>query len=448
MLTVLVVDDDDFFRKAVKLILEKHRYVVAEAPNGRVAKDIISAGRFDMVLSDIRMPHFTGLELLEWVQAHKKELPLVLCTGFGNILETKKAGELGARAFLTKPFKDADLLEIVNGILRPVKPEEKSAAVSFDDQYCRVSIDDFTVGKQISFAVSIRLSSSKYIKVAHMGENIDIEQIKNYKSKGITHLYVKKEDYARLVGFNLALARKIKEADKIPPEKKKQFMKYTGEVILEQAFVAGLNENSMRTAKEFIDTSMAVVSEDEDAFSMLMHLNSHSDYQYAHALGVSTMAVVVAKAVDWGSPANLFKVSMAGLFHDIGKKEIPREILEKPRHMLTTEERSLIETHPMRGKEILQSIRTMPDDVVQAAYQHHEDCLGQGFPRRLKKNDIHPFARLIYLVDIFVNYTLRGPLSEGMDAHMAITKIEMYHKEEVDELLFAALKRSVDKKAA
>src|SRR3954466_7692227 len=123
MLTILVVDDDDFFRKAVKLILEKYRYAVAEAPNGRVAKDILSAGKFDLVISDIRMPHFTGVELLEWTQAHKKEVPLVLVTGFANLMETKQAADLGAKAFLTKPFKDADLLSIVEGILRPKKPE-------------------------------------------------------------------------------------------------------------------------------------------------------------------------------------------------------------------------------------------------------------------------------------------------------------------------------------
>lgn len=324
---------------------------------------------------------------------------------------------------------------------------EKPPAVNLDDQYCRVSIDDFTVGKKTPLAVSIRLSSTKYVKVAHAGEDVNVEQIKSYKKRGITHLYLKKADYAQFVGFNLALARKIKDADKIPVEKKQQFMKYTGEVILEQAFVNGINENSIQSAKEFIDTSMAIVSEDEDAFSMLMALNNHSDYHYAHALGVSAMGVVVAKLMDWGSPQNLFKISVAGLFHDIGKKEIPRDILEKPRHMLTEAERSLLETHAMRGKEILQSIRTIPDDVVQVAYQHHEDCLGQGFPRRLKKNEIHPFARLMYLLDLFVTYTLKGPFSEGMNAHAAVTKIDTYHREEVDDQILGALKKSLDRNA-
>ncbi len=51
------------------------------------------------------------------------------------------------------------------------------------------------MGKQIPFALSIRLSSTKYIKVAHKGENVDLEQIKTYKNKGINFLYVKKESF-------------------------------------------------------------------------------------------------------------------------------------------------------------------------------------------------------------------------------------------------------------
>jgi HD-GYP domain-containing protein (c-di-GMP phosphodiesterase class II) len=82
----------------------------------------------------------------------------------------------------------------------------------------------------------------------------------------------------------------------------------------------------------------------------------------------------------------------------------------------------------------------VPDDIIQVAYQHHEDCLAHGYPRRLKKSEIHPFARIIYLVDLFCNYTINGPHSEGVPAKEAIAKIEVFHKEEVDEALFSALK--------
>jgi putative nucleotidyltransferase with HDIG domain len=439
---VLLVDDDDFFRKAIREILEAHKFSVVEAPNGKIAKDVLAAGKFEIIISDIQMPYLTGLELLEWVRTHKPEVPLVLVTGFGLLVETKSAADLGAAGFIAKPFKDTDVLEITNSVLK-LNKNEKPINVNLDEQYCRVSIEDFVMGKQIPFAVSIRLSATKYIKVAHKGENIDIEKIKGYKNKGITHLFVKKEDYAQLVGFNLKLAKAVKASNQISEEKKKAFLKYTGEVVLEQAFAVGMNEGTFRTAKDFIETSLSVVSEDEDTLSLLMLLNSHSDYQYAHALGVSTVAVMVAKAIGWDSPANIFKLGLSGMFHDIGKKEIPKEIIEKPRHLLTASERSLVETHVVRGKDILQMVRAMPDDIVKVASQHHEDCLGQGYPRRLKKNEIHPFARIIFLVDLFCNYTIRNTHSDGIPADQAISKIETFHNDEVDQELFSALKSAI-----
>lgn len=153
---------------------------------------------------------------------------------------------------------------------------------------------------------------------------------------------------ASLVGFNLKLAKSMKDAGAISAEKKKAFLQYTGESVLEQAFVGGLDEKAFRSAKDFVETSLSIVAEDEDSLSLLMGLNEHSDYQYAHALGVSAISVMIAKQMNWDSAANIFKISMAGLFHDIGKKEIDKDIVDKPRHLLTAKERSLIETHANR----------------------------------------------------------------------------------------------------
>lgn len=100
----------------------------------------------------------------------------------------------------------------------------------------------------------------------------------------------------------------------------------------------------------------------------------------------------------------------------------------------------MLEAHAIRGKDILQALPAMPIDIVQLVYQHHEDCLGQGYSRRIKKTYSHPFARLMLLTDLFCNYTIRGPKSEACSAIEAIAKIDMYQKEEVDEAMFTALK--------
>src|SRR4051812_38356235 len=102
MYKVLIAEDDEFFRKALVESL-KGSYDVMSVENGKKARDIIAVAKFDLILSDIQMPFFSGLDLLAWVKEHKPT-PFILMTGFSHILETKAAHELGAEDFLAKPF--------------------------------------------------------------------------------------------------------------------------------------------------------------------------------------------------------------------------------------------------------------------------------------------------------------------------------------------------------
>ncbi|GEM_PF-3389320 len=85
----------------------------------------------------------------------------------------------------------------------------------------------------------------------------------------------------------------------------------------------------------------------------------------------------------WTAPSTLYKVSLAGLFHDIGYKELDRELITKKRALLTSDEIHLIESHVTRGRDIILSLAGIPEDIALIVYQHHEDCLGQGYPKRL-----------------------------------------------------------------
>ncbi|MEN0059815.1 MAG: response regulator, partial [Bdellovibrio sp.] len=102
MKKILLVEDDEFFRAAVKSILAS-KYEIMEASNGRVAQELIMMSTPDLVISDIQMPHFSGIELLEWIQAKQQQVPVILMTGFSEILETTKAHQMGAKDFIPKP---------------------------------------------------------------------------------------------------------------------------------------------------------------------------------------------------------------------------------------------------------------------------------------------------------------------------------------------------------
>lgn len=443
LIKVLLVEDDELFRSTIKRSILKKSCEVTEAPNGKVAKEIMSLHKFDLVISDIQMPHLTGIELLEWV---KKNSPtgVVLMTGFSQILETKKAYDIGADEFLAKPFKEIELHQILEKyIAKNSAPiEAPRAEEDLDGHYCKVSVDEFLSEKEAEFDLYIRVSNTKYIKIAHTGGKISDDRIHAYKEKGVHYIYVRKEDFPRVVKFNLRVAKAATQSDQLKTEKKLNFMKHTAQLILENAFVNGVNKDSFRDSKEFIATSMNVLTDDDQVFALLEILSTHADYLYAHSLGVSTFSIMIGKELGWSSAPTLFKLAMGGLFHDIGKKEIPKEILEKPRALLSQKERSIIESHATRGKEILESLGTVPSEVVLIAYEHHEDAMGQGFPRGIGKNEIHPLTKVVQVANIFCEYTIKFRADiNPIDGKEALSKMESYKAETMDKDAFNALKK-------
>lgn len=432
---ILVVEDDQFFREAISDLLKK-KYDVQEVANGKGAIEIMNLMDFDLVLSDIQMPGLTGIELLEWSQKNRP-MPFVIMTGFSMLLETKTAFDLGAKGFVAKPFKNAELFAVIDGIIGEAKME--LAEIQPKQEYCKVSIDEFVARPKIDFDVFIKLSETKVIKLANQGEELPKERVQHYKEKGVKYLHILKEDFGKLVDFNINLTRLIKDRDDISREKKLNFIKYTGEVIMEKVFVVGLDKKSFNDAQNFINMSLGVICSSNEHLDLLEHLNSNSDQVYAHSLGVALYSVMVAKKLFFESNPVLFKIMTAGMYHDIGKKEIDKQILEKPRHLLTQQERKIFETHPTRSQEILMQVSGISEEVSQLVAEHHEDMTGNGYPFNKLLKYQHPLSRILQAVNIFMDLVLKSD-GTGMTGPAAISYMEKIYDNRVDKKVMAALK--------
>jgi putative nucleotidyltransferase with HDIG domain len=438
---ILIVEDSEVFRSTLADVLATH-FSVFEAPDGKEAREILSISQFDLVLSDIQMPFLNGVELLEWVKKNKT-CKFILMTGFSHLLETKRATDLGADDFLAKPFDINELIKKIQNLLIPQKADEHRTEESKRDQdadYCKVPIEDFISEKNTEYGIYIRINSSRYIKIAHQGGRISNERCQQYKQNGVSFVYVKNSDFEKVVGFNLNLSKVLLKSA-VDEDKKKRFLRYTGELILENTFVNGLNKDSFAFAKDFVEMSIKTMAQDSDVENVLNLLAEHSDFLYAHSLAVSTFAVQIGRALDWHSPITLFKLGAGGLFHDIGKKEIPRELLLKPRASTNQKERAQIETHTLRGKEILDSMKAIPSEVSRIAYEHHESPNGQGFPLNLTRNQIHPLTYVVGAANIFCNYVIKSPINPNpMTAKEAIAYMESSRADELDKQSLEALK--------
>jgi DNA-binding response OmpR family regulator len=124
---VLLVEDDEEMRRMLAAALRRDGLRVAEAANGDDAMAWLApwamAGRRDaapdLIVSDIRLPYFSGLEILEGVQITAERVPVILITGFPDDETIERARDLGAACVLAKPFDLADFKRAVRLALRP-----------------------------------------------------------------------------------------------------------------------------------------------------------------------------------------------------------------------------------------------------------------------------------------------------------------------------------------
>jgi DNA-binding NtrC family response regulator len=115
---ILVVEDDASARQACRILLEDAGYQVQVASSAQDAVQILAQRRyFDLVLTDLRMPGMSGLDLLAHVHENYRGLPVAMMTAHGSSQQEADAFARGVRAFIPKPFTEEELLAAVEGAI-------------------------------------------------------------------------------------------------------------------------------------------------------------------------------------------------------------------------------------------------------------------------------------------------------------------------------------------
>lgn len=142
----------------------------------------------------------------------------------------------------------------------------------------------------------------------------------------------------------------------------------------------------------------------------LYDLRSYDEYTYHHSVNVAIYSVAVGKKLGL-SEEDLKMLCLASLTHDLGKLQIPEEILNKP-GKLTDKEYDQIKMHPKYAFDRLQGVSNVPAKVRQAVLCHHENENGWGYPLGKSKNEIPYLAKIIHAVDVYDALTSRRSYKE------------------------------------
>ncbi|MEC2071148.1 HD-GYP domain-containing protein [Alkalihalophilus marmarensis] len=181
-----------------------------------------------------------------------------------------------------------------------------------------------------------------------------------------------------------------------------------------------------------IDSLLKDIKENQDALAMLQEAYVHDNYIFTHSLNVTVYTLGLAMKLGYSSK-KLNEIGVGALLHDVGKVSVPLEVLNKPGR-LNDDEYEIIKTHAMAGYDMLRGVPNIPLLAAHCALQHHERVDGSGYPRGLKGEHIHQYAKIIGIADVF----------DAVTSHRVYRKPMLPH--EGLELLYSGAGQIFDKK--
>ena len=160
---------------------------------------------------------------------------------------------------------------------------------------------------------------------------------------------------------------------------------------------AGNIQSSKKMVYDIVDHILA----DDDTAECMAMITSHDYYTYTHSVNVGMLSVLLSKSLFKGSYDHDMREMGAGFFlHDLGKCDIPHDLINKPGR-LSNDEWQLMRDHPQKGNTILVDTDQLTMECGLIIMQHHEREDGSGYPFGLRKNEIHPYARICSIADVY-----------------------------------------------
>jgi HD-GYP domain-containing protein (c-di-GMP phosphodiesterase class II) len=204
------------------------------------------------------------------------------------------------------------------------------------------------------------------------------------------------------------------------PAKAKAKVLYSSSIQLVQDILEkpGATEN-LKRSEDVVRNTIGYILHGKDAFHQLMSLTSYDYYTYTHSVNVCTIGLALAEQVGMRSQAQLMDFGVGAMFHDVGKTKIPASILRK-RGPLSEPEWVEMKRHPEVGLTLLDPQSPFAEDSKAIILQHHERLDGTGYPKGLKEADIHPFAKVAAIVDVFDALTSRRAYKEAIGSYPAL----------------------------
>ena len=448
---VLVVDDERFIRDILVDFLGMEGYFVAAAEDGAKAIAELRRARFDIVISDLKMPNMGGIELLKEIGRAYPDTLTVIMTGFGTVETAIDAMKRGAYDYVLKPFKVEEILHIVQRGLEKQQLEAENLRL-------REALSLYKVSEAIAASLSLDEVMATVVETA-VGE-LRADSIEAWLDDGegqlLRRFQERSPDYEHgaLGELDVSLIESRLSRDEPVVLKREEAAEYYATLperqvygllvvplrvrgrrlgfIAVASFTPGkrFDEGQRKLLRMVASRAAAAIEnarlyEDLQATfkqtikSLARTIDKMDTYTAGHSERVARYA---AKLATWlGLDAGKVEtVRQAALMHDIGKVGCVLN-LNKP-GKLTPDEYEIFKKHPGYGKEILDPIKFL-EPVIPGVHLHHERWDGRGYPLGLEAQGIPLIARIISVADTYDAMTSDRAYRKALPHEVSIEEI-------------------------
>ena len=196
---------------------------------------------------------------------------------------------------------------------------------------------------------------------------------------------------------------------------------------LKETFVNCQSENqilskaSINNIKEISQGLVVTILNEKNLTVEIVDLQAYDDCTYHHSLSVAVMSIAIGAKLGL-SKERLALLGTSALLHDIGKLNVPVELITKPAR-LTNDEFTTVKEHPQLGANHLLQEEFQDEEIYHGVLMHHEKFDGTGYPYHLKGDEIPLFARIISVADVYDALTATRPYRSPMQPQEAMEYI-------------------------
>jgi putative nucleotidyltransferase with HDIG domain len=473
---VLVVDDEKVIREILSDFLSMEGYVVRTVEHGLQALEELEQRSYNLVITDLKMPHMGGLELLEEINSHSWNLLCVIMTGFGTVETAIEAMKKGAYDYILKPFKVEEVIHVVQRGLEKQRLQEENIQL-------KQALSIYTMSEALTKTLSIDTILEIIVNTSLRETGADVADLllQNEHSKQYEiRLRRSAQEYSlasELDQLNLEEILKHHSQDRpvlyhgtranrfFPESSTKRIESFISMPLKIRLEIIGmLNVHSFSRGKKFSEGQRKMLSILADRASSaidnarLYHnlqqtfqqtiqgfaraMEAKDPYTHGHSDRVMQYSELITKGLGMENSQEEM-VRTAALMHDVGKIGIPLDSLNKAQK-LTHKEYQIFKEHPDKGRRILEPIQFL-QEIVPAVFHHHEQYDGTGYPLGLAGDKIPIEARILAVADTYDAMTSDRAYRKALSHEIAIAELRRCAGTQFDPRIVAVFIIEIEK---